>query len=1260
MIIHKISIRRFAGLEDFELKLDSSAHIIRADNEAGKSSLLAFIHAALYGLPNRGNKGDLHQSPRQRYCPWNSTDFFGGSLEFSHFGRRYFIEVEFGKRKSDDRIKFLQSAAHFTDTEALPSDWMQMDSYYESIELGELCVGEYLFAMDEQTFENTVFIAQMSVPLNQDPKHMKSLSDRLANLSSSGDSAMSYQSAERILSENLRKLQSKQRQNSILRQLEEKRANLEKRLDVARSLRASEDAELRSLAELDRQIEATEHRRRTSERSFFELSFITKALVSEQEKEEIQALEKNLEDQHQQLAKRYTFAGEEVQSFFAQYFDEEKTLANQFSQIRYRCKTLSELFEKYCAHIEHSPSPLPLEVEDFDFLQAKDRISMERQTEISEALERAESLQKEIDQLRMIQRQACDALTQELDAERERDALTKQDYRKRRELAHQALQQTRSEIFDLEKRLARARENYEELCRNRSEQEQLIQSKRERIKELRIQLNEQGRGAVWNAEALERSKQTEKERQQRQAQLQAKIERCENDLGENEASLVALKQQRQDSLAAITQLEKKTIRLNLAAIPTLWSQIAIALLALLAAGLSALLLYQVPQFEALISIDAKTRELAISLLFIAALAMTAIFAYRQRKRIRLSQILARVESSHSQLERMRTELGDQEAALDSLREKVDELRHQRATLGIEERSFAEEERQRKSEVERNQSELDALAIQLSAVSFTIDSEREKYRSCERLYQDLKHEASAKQGLVAQRQADYDRIVKEELESEHAAEAKREELMTALEEAKRGLERSEQSEELRRLRQELQETRTHIDVLRDDQQRQNRDFKTLLERLGLADEDALKSRLKREQAAFEHLADLRERLRQSGENLSSELIGFDQDYAEFLGRYPMYHVGMEAFSERDWNFDFSSMEEGLPLDSYRSGQSLKADREVESDAYRELIFRFNQGCSERSKAVERLEARAQLDLKAYEKGLEEERLIRERIRSLKQRQAEGVDPERYYRVGVERGYYLEADNGVDQFSVRLVGLLSQQTSLEAAEAKLQNLESELLRLGEELRLLGEQRAGKSAEISARYQNSEQEEDLSNALEELLAEIQRREAQAEALELAQHFLDDANVRMKSRFEPILHRRSKRYLQPLTGGRYQDLRIKKNMELAIVDADGYDHDAKYLSGAAYEQLHLSLRLALAETLAEGEALPLLLDDITVQFDERRLAYCLDTLSKLDPSTFSQILLFTCQDRVGEKVEADGLPFALSRIDADRQLEQDLESGL
>jgi uncharacterized protein YhaN len=154
-------------------------------------------------------------------------------------------------------------------------------------------------------------------------------------------------------------------------------------------------------------------------------------------------------------------------------------------------------------------------------------------------------------------------------------------------------------------------------------------------------------------------------------------------------------------------------------------------------------------------------------------------------------------------------------------------------------------------------------------------------------------------------------------------------------------------------------------------------------------------------------------------------------------------------------------------------------------------------------------------------------------------------------------------------------------------------------------------------------------LESHLKELEDEHREQSRRFLALELAVDTLREANAELQSRFSPRLAHRAAELMSRLTGGRYTELTLDRELSALVRRAgDTLPHETSFLSRGACDQFYLALRLALCElTLPEAEACPIVLDDALVNFDDERLGLALELLQEL--SEKRQIILFTCSSR-------------------------------
>lgn len=100
-------------------------------------------------------------------------------------------------------------------------------------------------------------------------------------------------------------------------------------------------------------------------------------------------------------------------------------------------------------------------------------------------------------------------------------------------------------------------------------------------------------------------------------------------------------------------------------------------------------------------------------------------------------------------------------------------------------------------------------------------------------------------------------------------------------------------------------------------------------------------------------------------------------------------------------------------------------------------------------------------------------------------------------------------------------------------------------------------------------------------------------------------------------------------LTGGRYRTVRVDPaSLELSVDGPERVDVAAASLSRGTRDQLWLALRVAILETLAPERALPLVLDDPFLHFDDERLALAGRALARVGAR--HQVLLFTHDSRL------------------------------
>ncbi|HOF40267.1 MAG TPA: AAA family ATPase [Candidatus Hydrogenedentes bacterium] len=161
---------------------------------------------------------------------------------------------------------------------------------------------------------------------------------------------------------------------------------------------------------------------------------------------------------------------------------------------------------------------------------------------------------------------------------------------------------------------------------------------------------------------------------------------------------------------------------------------------------------------------------------------------------------------------------------------------------------------------------------------------------------------------------------------------------------------------------------------------------------------------------------------------------------------------------------------------------------------------------------------------------------------------------------------------------------------------------------------------------------------NEIEEERAAVSQRvedlQLELEAAAHAAAIIEEVARDRHAHIAPVLAQTASRYLSRITNGAYTELLLDRDLQVIVrVPQTDQLHSTpqKNLSKGTVDQIYLALRLALVTCLsAEGERVPMLLDDPFANYDDARLAQALSLLAEL--RELPQILLFTCRDDVAD----------------------------
>lgn len=157
-------------------------------------------------------------------------------------------------------------------------------------------------------------------------------------------------------------------------------------------------------------------------------------------------------------------------------------------------------------------------------------------------------------------------------------------------------------------------------------------------------------------------------------------------------------------------------------------------------------------------------------------------------------------------------------------------------------------------------------------------------------------------------------------------------------------------------------------------------------------------------------------------------------------------------------------------------------------------------------------------------------------------------------------------------------------------------------------------------------------------ELETSVSEKQHYYECLQLAFDVMAEAADEMRRSFGPELNKKTAEIFKQITNGKYGKLLVTKDYDIAVQSGIHY-REWQYLSNGTIDQAYLALRLAITELISDKNTiLPLLLDDVMIQYDDERMDAASRFLSDYssEKGEDSQVLLFTCHQHIIEKVES------------------------
>ena len=236
MQIDRAAIFRFGKLADKTVDFAPGINIVYGKNEAGKTTLHAFLTAMLFGMEKgrgraKGTEGYL------RYEPWHAPSYYSGALQFTVGGRPFYLERNFYHKEPRARL------CNLADGEEL------------SVAYGDL--GMLLGGVTREAYENTCDIPQCRAVTGAELTGL--LAEYLSDMSDGGNAGIRVTRAVEKLEQKKRSLQSQMKSEREKREQQVRQLTVERRMleeDCGRLRRQIEEAaaDMRAYAEMHPQM----------------------------------------------------------------------------------------------------------------------------------------------------------------------------------------------------------------------------------------------------------------------------------------------------------------------------------------------------------------------------------------------------------------------------------------------------------------------------------------------------------------------------------------------------------------------------------------------------------------------------------------------------------------------------------------------------------------------------------------------------------------------------------------------------------------------------------------------------------------------------------------------------------------------------------------------------------------------------------------------------------------------------------------------
>ncbi|MBX0357206.1 AAA family ATPase [Halobacillus sp. Nhm2S1] len=254
-----------------------------------------------------------------------------------------------------------------------------------------------------------------------------------------------------------------------------------------------------------------------------------------------------------------------------------------------------------------------------------------------------------------------------------------------------------------------------------------------------------------------------------------------------------------------------------------------------------------------------------------------------------------------------------------------------------------------------------------------------------------------------------------------------------------------------------------------------------------------------------------------------------------------------------------------------------------------------------------------------------------------KEADVEKEEDFYAKAKQKGKQGERQKKLQDLERQLQRMLSEKEQQEylvwtevpeeaALSARLERLKREKQRIENEQKKNQQAMADNDSAIR-QLEHSDERSSITHKLHKEKAELQKQSEEWAAYQLAWKALEKTKHAYKEKYLPRILRKATDYFHRLTNGNYVDVKISPDDDcIQVISKQGFTFLPMELSRGTKDQLYVSFRLALGETMADDLSLPFLVDDAFVHFDQERLNLMIELFEHLSEN--HQVILFTWRE--------------------------------